>query len=204
MGSGSKLSSRPKIPQNVMELSAVSREFRFLSGFNQLKNLTICSCFRLQFCLPSLPPLPSLTILDLSHITGLAEIETFPNLVNGLQFASFIPYEADDDEMWNDATVNNLVDWILLSSSDSLEFLTLKDNKYMTEVPHQIPFFTSLKYLNMANNRIHAVSRGALSFHKPVNFLNLNHNKIRSIQPGAFHGKHILPCYHYDAITMYS
>jgi len=65
----------------------------------------------MQFCLPSLPPLPSLTILDLSHITGLAERDIFPDFVNGLQFA-FNPYKADDDEMWNGATVSNLVDWI--------------------------------------------------------------------------------------------
>jgi len=142
----------------------------------------------MEFCLPKLPPLPSLIILDFSHVTGLAEIDHFPNLVNGLKYATFIPYE-DDDEIWDDGTVSDMLNWIYYSSHDTLEYLTLRDNKYMTLVPDEIPQFTSLKYLNIEDNNIHAVRKGALSFTSPVTFLNIDHNQIRTIHAGAFQGK---------------
>jgi len=74
----------------------------FLSGFDQLINLTLSSSINIGNSLFNLPPLPSLSILDLTDVQGLLEeMERYPHLVNGLKYAAFVLRE--------DATLNDFI-----------------------------------------------------------------------------------------------
>ena len=74
---------------------------------------------------PSLPSLPSLTSLNISSCTGMNEISGFPLLTNGLEEVLFHGSEEDPDRSFNDKTVDRIMDWIVSSSSETLEDIRL-------------------------------------------------------------------------------
>ncbi len=160
-------------------------DLAFLSGFDQLINFTLAYSSDIEYSLPTLPPLPSLSILDITFALGLEEMQTFPNLVNGLKYATFVSRE---DAVWSHSKISNVLDWILLSSADSLEYLTFESNYQLTQIPKQIVYFKALSSLNLRDCNIKSISPGALSFSVPVKTLNLLNNEIAYISPGAFLG----------------
>lgn len=161
-------------------------DLTFLFGFDQLINLTLLSLTNIEYSLPTLPPLPSLSFLDLTDVEGLEEMEIYPDLVNGLKYAAFVP---DEGSTWTDSTISNVLDWVLLSSADSLEHLTLENNELLTKIPKQIASFKALSNLNLRHCHITNIKPGALTFSVPVKTLILLDNWIKDIKPGAFQGK---------------
>ena len=93
----------------------------FLSEFNNLTKLDFSHIDNIQHCLPSLPPLPKLTSLDFSFCTGMNHPNMFPTLTNGLKKFFFFGDVDNIDTMYNDETVDRIVDWLLLSSSNTLK-----------------------------------------------------------------------------------
>ena len=68
------------------------------SRLDQLINLTLSFSVNIGNSLSNFPPLPSLSILDLTDVQGLEEMERYPHLVNGLKYAAFVLRE---DATWN-------------------------------------------------------------------------------------------------------
>lgn len=162
-------------------------DFSFLIGFEKLVNLTLSNCFYIEISFTTLPLLPSLSILDLTEVQGFQDMETFPILAKGLTYAAFVSREYE--AILTDAAVSKILDWILLSSADSLEHLTLERNYHITKMPKQISSFKALNYLNMKKCNIRSIKSGELSFSVPVKTLILLDNLIKDIEPGAFQGK---------------
>jgi len=163
-------------------------DWGFLLGFNQLTNLTLVTVYHVEKSLPTLPLLPKLTLLEMNDVRGLNtdSIITFPTLsTGGLKTFAF-----RQSEKHSDASVSRILDWILLSSSKTLEILKISLIG-ITEIPSQIPSFTALTYLNLGSNSISTIKNGALIFSVPVSALELGQNKINSIEPGAFQGKFV-------------
>jgi len=160
----------------------------FLSGFDQLTSLSFHNIQNIQHCLPSLPPLPRLTTLQLKFCTGINQLNIFPTLTNGLKDFQFSGDVNVIDRMYNDETVDRVMDWILLSCANSLERITIDTMKKVTRVPHKIPSFKALKQLQLYENNISTIKSGAFSFSVPVSELSLNGNGIKEIEPGAFQG----------------
>jgi len=161
-------------------------DLSFLSGFSQLTNLTLLKIHHIKKCLSTLPFLPKLTSITLFAVRELDNsIISFPTLsTNGLKSFTFINYDGKQ----NNALVSRMLDWILLSSAKTLEYLTM-DSVGITEVPSQIPSFTALKNLDLNGNSISNIKNKALPFFVPASTLRLTNNNLSSIEPGAFQGK---------------
>lgn len=168
-----------------VDLSELS-DLYFLSGFEQLTHLKLWNILGMEEVLPSLPPLPNLIVLDLRYVARLADLQNFPNLTNGLKVATFVGDYAYED--WDDKVVSNILDWITLSSLQTLESLSIGGHS-CTTIPNQITSFTALKYFQMFGGFIETIKTGELAFTSPVLRLILNsHKGIKEIEPGAFQG----------------
>ncbi len=161
-------------------------DLSFLSGFNRLASLTLYNIRHVQKSLLTLPHLPELTSLILYDISWLNHsIVTFPNLSTG-GLISFVFRNYDGVQI--DYYVSQMLDWVLLSSAKTLQYLELR-NIGIKQIPSQISSFTELKHLNLDGNSISTIKTGALSFSVPALELRLSNNKISLIEPGAFQGK---------------
>jgi len=103
-------------------------DLSFLSGFDKLAHLMFSNIDNIQDCLPSLPPLPRLTFLRFELCSGLKKIKSFPNLVNGLEHIRFENGHYNkfiSNKVLDDITVDRIIDWLLLSSSNTLEGLSI-------------------------------------------------------------------------------
>jgi len=161
----------------------------FLSGFDKLTKLVFGNINNIQHCLPSLPPLLRLTTLEILYCTGMNELNIFPTLTNELKDAKFFGSK-DKDEAYNDDTVDRLMDWLLLSSANTLEEMTIVKMNQVTRAPHKISSFKALIKLWLNDNNISSIKSGAFSFSVPVSVLNIKGNGIKEIEPGTFQGKH--------------
>jgi len=144
----------------------------------------------IQNCLPKLPPLPRLIELDISYCSGIDKLNTFPNLINGLKQFKFFGELDKIDTIYNDATVDRIVDWLLLSSANTLEEIIIADMNQVTRVPPKIASFKALRKLRLTENKISTIKHRALSFSVPVAELSIEASGIKEIEPGAFQGKH--------------
>ena len=155
----------------------------FLAGFDRLTKLALFNIDNIQHCLPGLLPLPRLTTLDIEYCTGMDKLNSFPTLKNGLKEVKFM------GSAYNDETVDRLMDWILLSSANTLKEMTVAERyQPVTRVPHQITSFKALEKLWLYGNQISTIKSGAFSFSVPVLYLNIHDNGIKEIEPGAFQG----------------
>jgi len=168
-------------------------DLSFLSGFDKLTKLHFNNIYKIQHCLPSLPPLFRLITLYISHCSGMNELYNFPVLTNGLKDARF----ANDDiskfhsnKIINDETLDRIIDWLLLSSANTLEEMSVIYMNQLTQVPIKISTFKALRKLWLYDNSISTIKSGAFSFSVPVSLLSIHRNGIREIEPGAFQGKH--------------
>lgn len=177
----------------LSEIDCSNLNLSFLQGFDNLRVLIFSNIFNIQHCFPTLPPLFSLKNLDFNQCSGMNRFHSFPNLITGLETARFRPY--DELEVWNDRIMSQFMDWLLISSAQTLENLIIENNKYMNEIPYQMPSFIALKKLSLKNNAISIIESGALSFIAPVVDMYLSDNAIAEIEPGAFQGKGLTPLY---------
>ena len=169
----------------IANCDLMKTDFSFLSGFSNLEQITFTSCSNFQPSLSTLPALSGLVDLAIHQSYGLREITSFPKLSRGLK--AFRLFGNAETSALNDAAAKRFLDWILESSSATLETLQLNYN-VLTEVPEQIPSFTSLSSLSLQNNFIALVRQCSLVFTAPVKTFLLHSNKLRTIQPGAIQG----------------
>ncbi len=174
---------------NLNRMDCFLLDFNFLSGFDKLSELYLSNIQNIQMCLPSLPSLPSLTTLAIEYPTGMNELYSFPVLQNGLKIAKFVgsPYLPPEMSM-TDVTFNRIMDWILISSENTLEELGVSNMAQVTEVPRQIPSFKALRKFWLHSNNISTIKNGSLYFTAPVSLLNIKENGITDIEPNAFQG----------------
>ncbi len=160
-------------------------DLSFLSGFDNLTELWFFHIDNIHRCLSSLPPLPKLARLEFFSCEGMNELHTFPSLINGLNKVLF----DGENVTYNDETVDRILDWLLLSSSETLEEMKMAYMNQVTRVPLKISSFKALRRLWLYENSISTIKSGAFSFSVPVSELNIRGNGIRGIEPGAFQGK---------------
>jgi len=176
---------------NVIDCTLL--DLSFLSGFNQLTKLLLANIHNIQHCLSSLPSLPRLIKLVFEHCSGMNELYAFPILTNGLRDFRF---RTDDGSKFqsnkniNDETVDRFMDWLLLSSSNTLEEMEITYMNQVTRVPHKIASFKALRKVWLHDNNISSIKSGAFSFSVPVSLLSIHRNGIKEIEPGAFQGKY--------------
>jgi len=116
-------------------------------------------------------------------------LNIFPTLTNGLGIFRFFGDIHNKDKAYNDETVDRVMDWLLLSSSETLEEMKIAYMNQVTRVPLKIESFKALRRLWLYENSISTIKSGAFSFSVPVSELNIRGNGIRGIEPGAFQGK---------------
>jgi len=165
-------------------------DLKFLSGFDKLTQLYLHNIYNIHNCLPSLPPLPRLVTFFLKYCTGMNNLNIFPSLTNGLEKVRFYSTVTNIHTHYNDEIVDRIINWLLLSSANTLEEMTIINMDQMTRVPHKIPSFKALKNVWLQDNRISTIKSGSFSFSVPVSLLNIQGNRIREIEPGAFQGMH--------------
>lgn len=161
----------------------------FLSGFEKLTNLTFSNVNNIQLCLPSLPLLPLLDRLVISNSAGMNELRNFPTLANGLKMVIFIGTSESTHKIYTDETVNRIMNWLLLSSNNTLEEMTVQGMKRVTQVPRKIESFKALRKLWLIENNISTIKTGSFSFTVPVTLLNMDRNRISKIEQAAFEGR---------------
>ncbi len=175
---------------NIIDCSQLA--LGFLSGFDKLIELVFGNINNIQHCLPTLPSLPRLTKLSFERCAGMNELHSFPALTNGLKRIFFYNDEISalqPDRVLNDETVDRIIDWLLLSSSNTLDDLGIEFMNHVTRVPKKITSFIQLKKIWLTNNNISSIKSGAFSFPGPISFLSIIGNGIKEIEPGAFQGK---------------
>ncbi len=143
--------------------------------------------FNIQQCLSSLPPLPSLNSLTLQFNTGMDELVNFPTLTHGLKRFELWGSKPSN-KVLNDEIAGRVLDWILTSSSNTLEEISLVRMTQLNHVPRQMTHFKTLRRVWMSENDISVVKTGSFLFALPVSTLYLMDNKIREIEPNAFQG----------------
>ena len=163
-------------------------DLSFLSGFEKLTDLFFANLWNVEFCFPSLPPLPRLTKLAVEFCIGMNNLYNFPKLKNGLKVVSFFGSNDTPLKTYNDDTVDRIMDWLLISSANTLEEITIARMNQVTQVPRQIPSFNALRKLWLDQNNISTVNTGAFMFNVPVMMLNIGGNRIKEIETGAFQG----------------
>jgi len=165
-------------------------DFHFLTGFDKLFQLILINVWNIQFCLPSLPSLPRLSVFRIVYCSGLNEFYNFPVLTNGLKDFQLYGFENDVSErIFSDETVDRILDWILLSSLNTLEELRIVNSTQVTQVPRQIPSFKALTKLWLYSNNISTIKKDAFHFAAPVSVLYIKDNGIKVIEPNSFQGK---------------
>lgn len=172
----------------------------FLSGFEKLANLMFSDIENIQHCLPKIPPLPSLTTLWFERCSGMTEIQWFPTLSNGLKdirFDTYYSFVFKSQYVLNDQIVDRIMDWLLLSSENTLEDITITNMDQVTQVPQKIRQFKVLRNVWLQNNKISALKSGAFSFSVPVCILDVSGNGVKKIEPGAFQGTQTFTHYIY-------
>lgn len=115
------------------------------------------------------------------------ELFNFPDISNGLKVVGFSGSD-DEDEIYTDGTLNRIMDWLILSSVNTLEEITIANMNQVTRVPCQLSSFKSLEKLQLYNNNINIINTGAFSFASPISLLILYVNGIKEIEQGAFQG----------------
>jgi len=160
----------------------------FLSGFEKLTDIHFANLWNIEFCFPSLPPLPRFAKLSVEFCVGMNELYSFPILQNGLKVAVFLGFDDTSLRMYNDATVDRILEWLLLSSANTLKEINIERMNQITQVPRQIPSFKALRKLGLESNNISAIRTGAFMFSLPVITLHIEGNGIKEIEPGAFQG----------------
>ena len=172
-------------------------DLNFLSGFDQLIELVFFNIWNIDYCLPSLPSLPSLKKFETKSCSGFNELNNFPPLTNGLTQVIFSGSEnlthsshSYLDRLLNDTTVDRIMNWLLISSANTLDTLAMIYMRPITKVPSRIPSFKALQELYLYCNNISTIEPGALAFSAPVSTLSIFGSGIKEIRPGAFQGKY--------------
>jgi len=165
----------------------------FLSGFDKLTKLMFANIYNIQECLSNLPLLSRLIKLHFEYCSGMNEFYHFPALTNGLRVFQFVNdniTKSHSDLIINDETVDRIMDWLLLSSANTLEELAITYMNQVSRVPHKVASFKALTKLWLFDNNLSSIKSGELSFSAPVSVLHISDNGINEIEPGAFEGKH--------------
>jgi len=171
---------------NRIECSLLN--LNFLSGFEKLTKLTFANIDNIHNCLPTLPSLRNLIKLEIDNCVGMHQLYNFPKLTNGLESVQLFGRENYFDELWDDATISRVTDWLLDSSANTLKELQFEDLKQMTKIPHQISSFKSLNKLWMFNTNISSIRAGTIVFAVPVSVLGIEASGLKEIEPGAIQG----------------
>lgn len=179
-----------KFMLDTLDCSAL--DFRFLSEFTQLTNLTIYRMENMALCLQNLTKLPqTLTNLEISYPNGMNELTSLPTLTNGLKVSYFWGFPlSDPTRKWNVEVMDKILDWVLNSSADTLHSLSFCRMNLLTEVPSQIVSFKALNKVWLKYNKLSTIKIGSFSFKVPVARLDLIGNGITEIESGAFQGKY--------------
>jgi len=119
------------------------------------------------------------------------ELHSFPILQNGLKVVSFFGFDDTPLRMYNDETVDRIMEWLLRSSSNTLKEIHVAKMNQITQVPSQIASFKALRKLGLESNNISTIRTGSLMFSLPVITLHIEGNGIKEIEPGAFQGMYM-------------
>lgn len=159
-------------------------DYGFLNNFESVTELFIPSSMNVH-TIESLPLLPSLDKLSITNCEGLDEIHHFPNLSS-----VFKSLYLSGDHLTDDGAKVILDSIISTPAADSIEFITMADNK-LTSIPSGLNLLPKLKeiYFSSGNN-ISILTKGSLAF--PVNEkqikLQLKDVGLTSIEEGALEG----------------
>ena len=156
-------------------------DFSFLDSFYQLNYLEFYDSVGVQ-SLQTLTPPPKLSIMQFENCSGLNELGS-----------SFPPIYVDNIWLENndltDETAAQILDSILVHSSERLFSLWMSGNQ-LTRIPPQIVSFGSqLNDLYFNDNLIPFLGKGWLSSSVFNQHLDLRNVSLISIEPGAFTGK---------------
>ena len=161
--------------------------FDFLTGFDELNRIDIYYSTSVQLAgWATMPPLPGLLNLGIVESGNLNAWISFPNLVKGLDFVYLL------DDGITDATMERILDWVLLSSRNSLTGLSVNQNA-LTRVPPQVASFSQLNLLSFDRQRtppgLPSLSANSFNFASPVSYFSFSGSGLSTIQDGTFRGK---------------
>ncbi len=164
----------------------------FLESFQQLKTLEIYTSSNIHVSFSTLPELTRLNKLEMFSCDGVNELTSFPKLVTGsLSHLSIYHCQL------NDQAAGRILDWVLLSSNETLPYIGFAWNN-LTKIPSQICSFTALQTVDFNKNQFQIISDNSFCF-KPANSvspygygINLQNSGILEIEIGAFQGKKLI------------
>ena len=173
-------SSNNMISFALINCDSILLDWSFLEGFHQLSDLRVMSSSHVLIkTLPALPGLLSLTIQDSS--LNISE-EFLPWMISYLR--EFSLYNTSNS---NDQVMDKWMDWLVNSSSSTLDLLWIPANN-LTRIPSQVGLFSELNVLVLGDNLLPPLTNGSLSFSVPVNYVSFNNSQIGVVEPGAFQG----------------
>lgn len=168
-------------------------DLSFLKGFDQLKTLSIDRATYFLKSFGTLPPLKALNRLSLRACaedlsSGKALPEFPPALVHGIAELC-LSYHDDLD----DSILSRILDWVLVSSADTLREFDIFQNKKMTTIPTPVREFKKLVYFSASHNGLPlSLSEDSLNFSGPMENIHLTSSQIDNILPGTFKGEYFV------------
>ncbi len=92
----------------------------------------------------------------------------------------------DDDRKLTDEGISQMMDWLLPSSSNTLDSISLSGVN-MTRTPLQLASFNSLRWVSLQENiGIMTVTAGTF-YSKKIEYIDLS--SVHFVEEGAFQGK---------------
>jgi len=167
-------------------------DLSFLKGFDQLKTLSIDRATDFHKSFVTLPPLKILNRLSLractEDVTEKVWTKFPPPLVHGITELC-LSYHDDLD----DSILSRILDWVLVSSADTLREFDIFQNKKMTTIPPQVREFKKLVYFSASHNGLPlSLSEDSLKFSGPMENIHLTSSQIDNIIPGTFKGEYFV------------
>jgi len=164
-------------------LDASLLNLNFLEGFQNLRELEFNFDINLDQTVRTFPALPSLTVLSFYNSTGLNNAFQSGALQSrGLTTLGTFNCDLVDDGM------AQLLNWILPSSTLTLEELSIGSNRFGT-IPRQIGSFDKLKTISIDDNIVDlAIPRNSFNIGDGNNSISISSSRVVNVESGAFQG----------------
>lgn len=156
----------------------------FLTGFNYFEAVTFASDSGFHQSFSTLPKLPKLSQLKFEASRGLYELTDFPVLAKGLEV-----FRVTESPGFDDASASRILDWLLVSSQNTLKELEFRRQNELKMIPSQLGSFPHLYRLLIEGAKLPLLRKDFFKFSAPVLRLSLTNSDVQLVEPGTFQGK---------------
>lgn len=183
---------------DVSSLDASHLNFKFLKGFQNVREIAFSNVSNLELSLPTLPPMPALKDLYINYFQRIKSGDLnkkwrFENNSISLQGNGLNKLVLSGTSELNQNGLVQLLDWILPSSRQTLRELSLPNGAKIESIPRKLSSFKRLEKLTIENSKVNmtipsrSIYMSSDGGKRPVT-IQLTSNRVVRVESGAFQG----------------